>query len=86
MGTDSGFRSSSLAPSFAGSSCAKASAFAEATADKLEDKLFFDIGTNLVPDEVKRREALGAGWNVAKRQSIPSGPSRTGHHGDARKS
>ena len=47
------------------------------TADKLEDKLFFDIGTNLVPGVVKRREALGAGWNVAKRQSIPLRSLRT---------
>jgi len=30
---------------FGGSSCAKASAFAKATADRMEDKVFFDIAT-----------------------------------------
>jgi len=30
---------------FAGSSCAEASAFAKATADRMEDKVFFDIAT-----------------------------------------
>jgi len=30
---------------FAGSSCAKASIFAEATVDQMEDRVFFDIAT-----------------------------------------
>jgi len=59
---------------FAGSSCAKASAAAKAMADKMEDKVFFDIATKWQLGNRSWQVTRGVGLNVLNRaiQACPA--------------